>query len=265
MFDPDCQDEVGDLGWYGLADRVADHDVVGSVGARVGGMPITRSGSVRPSNGQVNAVAMHSWMAPPTSRAIRTASGIAATLSSVLRPMLALLWESEAEAVLPNFVSRRRPFDVARRDPDPAPVQLVGCQRGDHIDRVGQRRNQIGRAIEPISNAGTPSASSSRAISTLRSVGSIFAVSSVSHAAGRRAGLRAGCRDAGPMGSCGCSNLVVTEAQHRVQHLAGVRPRSGPTLRIGSDAPPITGTIPETDRRGLSGAGVNLEVLDHVS
>ena len=60
-------------------------------------MPTTRSGSTSPSNGQVNAVAMHSWMEPPTSWVIRTASGIAATLASVLRPMLAWLWESEAD------------------------------------------------------------------------------------------------------------------------------------------------------------------------
>ena len=108
---------------------------------------MTRSGSVTPSKGQVNAVAIHSWAAPPTSSLIRTASGIAATLSSVVLPMLALLFFSAAEK---QYWKLRAPaaealFDVPRcRHPDPAPRQLVGVECGDHVECVGKRRNEVG-------------------------------------------------------------------------------------------------------------------------
>ena len=109
-------------------------------------MPITRSGSVRPSNGHVNAVAMHSWMDPPTSCAIRTASGIAATLSSVLRPMLALLWESDAEKQYWKF---RAPAAAAFSTCRGVATQIQqrssssGLEGGDDIERIGKRRNEI--------------------------------------------------------------------------------------------------------------------------
>ena len=108
---------------------------------------MTRSGSVSPSKGHVNAVAMHSWMAPPTSWLIRTASGIAATLSSVVRPMLALLWESEAEK---QYWKLRAPaaaaFSTCRGVATQIQhrVELLGFERGDDLERIRKWGNEIG-------------------------------------------------------------------------------------------------------------------------
>ena len=166
----------------GMACPMVSHTTISSAPVVRGSaaMPITRSGSVRPSNGHVNAVAMHSWIEPPTSCAIRTASGIAATLSSVLRPMLALLWESDAEKQYWKF---RAPAAAAFSTCRGVATQIQqrsssSASRAAMMSSVSASGGtRSGRAIEPTSSAGTPSASNSRTICTLRSVGSIFAVS----------------------------------------------------------------------------------------
>jgi hypothetical protein len=143
-------------------------------------IPSTRSGSVSPSNGQVKAVAMHSCIEPPASRAIWMASGIAATLSSAVRPMLALLCESDADK---QYWKWRAPAAAAFSTWRGVATQIqhrsssagVSAAITSKVSASGGTRSP--RAIEPTSSAGTPSDNSFRAISTLRSVGISLAVS----------------------------------------------------------------------------------------
>ena len=89
---------------------------------------------------------MQSWMEPPASCAIRTASGIAATLSSVVRPMLALLCESEAEKQYWKF---RAPAAAAFSTCRGVATQIQhrssssAFRAAIDVERIGQRRNEI--------------------------------------------------------------------------------------------------------------------------
>ena len=97
-------------------------------------------------------------------------SGIAARLSSVLRPMLAWLWESEAEKQYWKF---RAPAAAAFSTCRGVATQIQhrssssgsSAATTSRVLAIGGTRS--GRAIEPISSAGTPSASSSRTICDL--------------------------------------------------------------------------------------------------
>lgn len=94
-----CNPWMSALTWVGIAWPIVSHTTM-STAPEVRGsaaIPHTRCGSTSPSNGHVNAVAMHSWISPPASWAMRIASGMAATLVSVSRPMLALLCASDAD------------------------------------------------------------------------------------------------------------------------------------------------------------------------
>jgi hypothetical protein len=85
--------------WAGMAWPSVSHRTMSVVPSARGSLAIasTRSSGTVPSNGQVKDVAMHSWICPLTSCAYSTAWGSAARLSSVVRPMFALLCESDAE------------------------------------------------------------------------------------------------------------------------------------------------------------------------
>jgi len=72
-----------------------------------------------------------------------------------------------------------RLLDVARRrHPDPAPVELIGIERRDDIERIGKRRNEIGSRHRTDLQRRLHQAPRVRGtISILRSVGIGFAVS----------------------------------------------------------------------------------------
>ena len=222
-------------------------------------MPITRSGSVTPSNGQVNAVAMHSWIEPPTSRAIRTASGIAATLSSVLRPMLALLCESVAEKQYWKF---RAPAaaafsmwrGVATQIQHRSSSSGSSAAMTSNVSASGGTRSPL--AIDPISSSGTPSASSSPHDFDLAVGGDHLGgqLESVAQCDVAQLGawcvgtwVRGGHADTpddwvGRVDTWSISSSLSCSSEDRISWVCC--PRSGPTLRIGSDAWPITGTMP---------------------
>ena len=177
---PNASYQIADLRRYCLADGVANDDIVGARGAWIGGdsddplrigQPLERTGE-RGSDTQLNRTA--------DLLAIRTASGIAAILSSVVRPMLALLWESEAEK---QYWKLRAPaaaafstcLGVATQIQHRSSSSGSSAATTSSVSASGGTRS--GRAIEPISSVGTPSANNSRMICTLRSVGRPLAVS----------------------------------------------------------------------------------------
>src|SRR6185312_15937938 len=129
-----------------------------------------------------------------------------------------------------------------RRDPDPTAIQLIGVQRRDDVERVGKWRNEI-RARHRTDLERRYAKSEQLADDLYLAVGGQH--------------LR---RELQPVAQCHIAELGVRRARTRCHVSAPISsslrpntddntswvcsPRSGPTLRIGSDAPPITGTMP---------------------
>jgi hypothetical protein len=168
--------------WAGIAwPSVSQSTMSSAPSARASrAMASTRSSGTGPSNGQVNDVAMQSWIRPPAARAVSTAAGMASRLASVLRPMLAWLCASEAEKQYwtlsaPAATARSTCRGVATQTQHLTSSSGLRASTTSRVLAIGGTRS--GRAIEPISRLGTPSRSSSRTISTFRSVDSSLPVS----------------------------------------------------------------------------------------
>ena len=256
--------------WVGMAWPMVSQTTMSSAPSVRGSaaMPITRSGSVsalerageRRGDAQLDRAADLAGDLDGVGHRRDAVLGGAPDVGLVVRVR-------RGEAVLE--VARARGgglLDVPRRgDPDPAPVELVGCQRGDDVERVGKRRDEV----RPGHRADLERGDAERqqladdldlAFGGQQLGGQLEAVAQgdVAQLGARRVGR--GVMPRAPISSS-------LEAQDRSTAPRAVcSPRSGPTLRIGSDAPPITGTMPgkPTDL-WLGLAGVNVEVLDHVS
>ena len=221
--------------WVGIAWPMVSHTTMSSapVGARVGGDADDAFRIGQPLEGQVNAVAMHSWIAPPTSWLIRTASGIAATLSSVVRPMLALLWESDAEK---QYWKLRAPAAAAFSTCRGVATQIQhrssssGVERGDDVERVGQWRDEVGPRHRADLQRRHAECQQLTDDFHLAVGGQALRGELKSVAQGHVAQFCLRWCGTGSMVSCECSDLVVGEVQQRRQHFVGV------FAEVGSDA-----------------------------
>src|SRR5262249_35486414 len=137
----------------------------------------------------------------------------------------------------------RRFLDMAwRRDPDPRAVQLIGVQRRDDVERVGKWRNEIRTRHRADLERGYAECE--------QLADDLYLAVGGEHLGGELQGVA----------QCHIAELGVRRIRTRCHVSAPISsslrpntddstswvcsPRSGPTLRIGSDAPPITGTMP---------------------
>ena len=141
-----ADDEVGHLCRDGLADGVAHDDVFGSCSAWVGGDADHPLGvgqaleRTRERRGDAQLDGTAGLLRDPDGVGHRgdAVFGAAPDVGLVVR-----VRRREAVLEVPRTGGRRLLDVPRRRDPDPAPVQLIGVQRRDDVERVGKRRNEI--------------------------------------------------------------------------------------------------------------------------
>ena len=143
-------------------------------------MDSTRSSGTVPSKGQVNDVAMHSWICPPTARAYSTACGSAARLRPWCGRCSPCCASPTPRGSTGSSVPRRpRPWPRGRGWPPRSstfPVPPGSVPGPPRACWPWWARGPRG-PWSPSSMDGTPRRSSSRTVSTFRSVESILPVS----------------------------------------------------------------------------------------